>query len=241
MNRREFIKSGIVGITALSSGIGVGSVLINGEQTETNFSAYSFLSSENDTIINCLSLFKNKINNNEFNKFLNYKRLDEIINKRFFVADNNFLSSKIVEIKLSKLDYPINSDIFISSNKKLVLDPKFNLTNSFLRFREQVKGKTANCLLSIEMKEKNYLSDFIYQKRKYFILENEKGIIDKISFAKNYSNILCPGKIGNTIVEISSGKIIIKKSPCRHKLCKKMSTSKNIIACVPNKILIKTV
>ncbi|PJA99873.1 MAG: hypothetical protein CO128_02130 [Ignavibacteriales bacterium CG_4_9_14_3_um_filter_30_11] len=241
MKRRDFIKTGIVGVTALGSGIGVGNILLRERKIGNRFSAYAFLPSKEKIIINYLNLFRTNIQDNNFNNFLNNNLLDKIVNKKFIVTTNYLFTNKIIEIKLTKLTDKISSDIFLSNSKKLVLNPEKDFSISIFNFRNQIKWKSADCLLSIEMKEQNYLSDFIFQNEKHIIIENEKGIIDKISLAKNYSNIICPGEIGNTEVELSGGKIKIKDSPCRHKLCQKMSALNNTIACVPNKILIKTV
>lgn len=241
MNRRDFIKTGIVGITALSSGIGVGGILLNDKKTNRNFSAYAFLSSDKKTIIDCLSLFKNKINNNDFTSSLNYKLLDKIINKKFSVTNIGFSSSSFFEIKLTQLKNKIQSDIFISEGEKIVLDPTKEFSNSYLEFRENIKGTNANCLLSIELVEKKFFFDILNDDEKFITIENKKGIFDKISLSKNYSSIICPGEIGNTEIEILNGKVNINNSPCRHKLCQKMSIYNNTIACVPNKVLIKTV
>jgi len=241
MKRRDFIKTGIIGITALGSGIGIGNILLKEKKIENKFSAYAFLPFEREIIHDYLKLFRTNIPNNDYNKFLNNNLLDKIINKKFIMNSNDIFIKKNIEIKLTKLTDKIPSDIFLSNGKKLILNPEKDFSKSFLIFREKIKGKSADYLLSMEMKEQNYLSDFIFPNKKHIIIENEKGIIDKILLEKNYSNINCPGKIGNTEIEINNGKVIVKKSPCRHKICQTMSSFNNTIACLPNKILIKTV
>ncbi len=74
------------------------------------------------------------------------------------------------------------------------------------------------------------------------VLENEKGIVDKINLSKSYKNILIDGPQGKTALQISDGLAHVHKSTCRHSLCTKagfISKAGSIIACAPNKVLIR--
>ena len=245
MNRRDFIKTGSIGLAALGSGIGVGNILLNGSKEIEKFSVFSFLPEDKKLIIQCLRLFQHRIANNNFNNSLMNFRLNEIINKRFIVGNKDYriFANSFVDVRLAKLEDKIRGDIFVSENSNLVLDPKKDFANSLVNFREAINKRNSDYLLSIEQKETNILSDLFIAQNKFISIENERGLFDKISLTKNYSSLIVPGNMGKTELEIIDGGVNIISSPCRHKLCKIMSQSlgNKTIACVPNKILIKMV
>lgn len=245
MNRRDFIKIGSIGFASLTTGIGVGSILLNDNKEYKNFSVYAFLPDDKKIILDCLNVFQHKIKNSEFIYYLNNKRLTEIINKRFFVEkENNFIVSKsFVDIKLINVNNNTKGDIFVSNNSNLVLDPKKDFDQKLLAFRERINSKESKYLLSIELKERNLLSNIILPKNNMIEITNEKGLFEKISLTKNYSSVDVPGSIGSTKLKINNGKVFVSDSPCRQKLCKIMShiSGNKTIACVPNKVLIKIV
>ncbi|MEJ5263679.1 MAG: NusG domain II-containing protein, partial [Ignavibacterium sp.] len=72
---------------------------------------------------------------------------------------------------------------------------------------------------------------------------NGKGLVDKISLDKNYKNIWVDGLQGKTGLRIENGIAQVHTSSCRHGICKHSIASEvgNIIACAPNKVLIKVV
>ncbi len=242
MERREFIKIGSIGFVALSSGIGTRFFLSNEERIVKRFSAFAFLPSDKSIITDFLKLFQNRITNKYFNNSLSNYQIEEILNKRFMV-NNNLFSNSYVDVKLIKLEDKIKGDIFVSENSNLVLNPKKDFADELLNFRKTVNKINGEYLLSIEQKEENILADVFYSKNKFVLIENNKGIFDKISLSKNYSSFFVPGTIGKTEIGIFNGNVKVKSSPCRHKLCKLMSQTEGnkTIACVPNKVLINIV
>ncbi len=242
MNRREFLKTGSIGFAALTAGIGAGNIIKNTFSNNEGFSAYAFLPSDKELITDFLMLFKNRIDNINFNNFLAGKEINRLINNRFFYNSENegLFNNKYFDIKLTKLEHNIKGDIFVSNNSKLVLNPKKDFNRALLNFRENINKKTGSYLLSIEQRDDNFIRNLIFPKNNFITLQNENRVYDKIDISKNYSSVIVPGYIGNTEVEVRNRKINIINSPCRHKLCKIISiTSSNTIACVPNKILIK--
>ena len=243
MNRREFIKTGSIGLTSLTTGIGVGSILLNDNKEDKNFSSYAFLPDDKKIIVDCLKVFQHKIKSRNFSYYLNNNQLTEIINKRFYVENDFILTKSFVDVKLIYINDNINGDIFVNNKSNLVLDPNRDFDKKLVAFRKKINSKKSKYLLSIELKERNLLSDFIQPKNNLIEIINEKGIFEKIYLTKNYSSINIPGSIGNTKLKIENGNVLVSDSPCRHKLCRIMShiTGNKTIACVPNKILIKIV
>ena len=241
MNRRKFIKITGMGVAAFGSGIGVGNLLKNCKEPAANFSVFAFLPGDKETIFNCLKLFRTKINNLAFNDYVEKKNISALMSGTFvFVDKANFFSQQYYDIKLIKISQKVRGDIFISNNSQIILDPSKDFESGLLQFRDSINKKTGNYLLSIELKERNILSKLMISKNKFVKIENSSGLFDKILLKDNYSSVIVPGSIGKTELLIKDGRIRIKSSPCRHKLCMIMSElpGNNMIACVPNKVLI---
>jgi NusG domain II len=245
MNRREFIKTGSIGLIAFSSGIGVGGILLNDNKENEIFSAYAFLPDNKKIILDFLKIFQHKLKSRIFSYYLNNSRLTDIINKRFSIDNKNvsFLNKSFVDIKLININDNTKADIFVSDKSNLVLDPNKDFNQKLVAFRESIKSKKSKYLLSIELKEKNLLSNIILPQNNLLEILNEKGLFEKISLTKNYSSVNIPGSIGDTKLKIDNGKVFVSESPCRQKLCRIMShiSGNKTIACVPNKVLIKIV
>ena len=66
-------------------------------------------------------------------------------------------------------------------------------------------------------------------------------MVDRISLENNYKNILIDGPQGKTGIKIENGVAQVHTSTCRHGICKHTVASGvgNIIACAPNKVLVK--
>ena len=78
--------------------------------------------------------------------------------------------------------------------------------------------------------------------QKEILVENEYGTVDKIPLDSNYKSIIVDGPQGKTEIEINNGLVKVTKSTCRHKLCEKSQYASNVgdvIACAPNKVLIR--
>jgi len=242
LDRRKFVKVSGVGLAALGSGVISGAFFKHLHKSADNFSVFAFLPGDNETIFNCLKLFQRKINNSTFGHLVERKNMAEIMNKKFSSPDNEntSLTERYYDINLIKLNQKVSADIFVSNSFKIFLDPYIDFENELMRFRDSINKKPGGYLLSIELKESNYLSDFIPAKNKFVKIENSFGLFDKISASQNYSSVIVPGSIGKTELMIHDGKVNIKSSPCKHNLCRIMAqlSGSNIIACVPNKVLI---
>lgn len=243
MDRRKFVKMGCIGIAALGSGIGTGSLLKSENKSVSKFSVYAFLPADNQLILNCLKLFRHRISNSTFNNLIEKKNPAGIVNKKFSIDanDNFYLTERYYDIRLIKLAQKVNGDIFVSDDSKLILTPSIDYEHELMDFRDLLTKKQGSYLLSIELKEKNFLSGFMASKYRYVKIENNSGLFDKVSLTGSYSSVLVPGRIGKTEIMIRDGMVIIKSSPCRHKLCRLMSQlpGNNMIACVPNQVIIK--
>jgi hypothetical protein len=121
-----------------------------------------------------------------------------------------------------------------------MLQPKSEFEESFSALRNKIKGREASLHFSL-MYEENIIPSFFSGSKRSVVIENDKGVIERINLSKNYDDIEIKGLQGNTSLNIRDGLVRVKKASCRHKLCEKkgiISGSGEVIACAPNKLLI---
>ncbi|MCK7523116.1 MAG: NusG domain II-containing protein [Ignavibacteriales bacterium] len=109
--------------------------------------------------------------------------------------------------------------------------------------RNELKGRKASYVFSADYKESDLLSFLFKVNSKKVIVENEKGTVEEISLDKNYKNILIDGVRGKTGLEINNSAVHVHTSSCRHEICMQTiaHNSGDIIACAPNKVLVRIV
>lgn len=229
ITRRAFIKT--LGVASVGVAAGITAKNIFSHSTES-FHLYGFIPNDND-IIRSLSLYIKEITG--------YRDVILQGDYRNILANYfNLKSESALKINIKIIHHNCYSDIMRGDTFKSVyslsgFDPKL------LKIRESISGKKADLFFSAELQNKSLLD--IYNTKKKFIIENHKGIYDEIDFNKAYKLIDIPGLHGMTSVEIKNGLLNIIKASCRNKLCMKMNDNLlhgGIAACVPNKILIRT-
>jgi hypothetical protein len=161
-------------------------------------------------------------------------RFDSQLKNRAFSNSGN------ITYRLERLDYQIDSDIIISDTENPVYSLN-DLSYGFSNIRANIKNKKANYIFSAEYNERDFLSSILNSNKKEVVIENEKGLVERITVDKNYRNILIDGPQGKTALNIENGIVRVHKSTCRHEICKHSVAGGvgNIIACAPNKVLVK--
>lgn len=241
ITRRNFLK--LAGLSTLA----VGSGYLTGKIAQTSkpvyYSVHGFIPEDEAVLRNILAVFKSKVkscseafvlSDSKFGEVLT--RLDKELNS------SNYLDKGKITYKLKKLGNQINSDIIISDKDNSIYSIEdFNLT--LFNIRNEIKGKKANYALSVEYNESDFFSSLFSNNKREVLIQNEKGVVEKISLEKNYRDVWVDGLQGKTGLEIFDGFVRVHTSSCRHEICKH-SVAKNIgdvIACAPNKVLVKIV
>ncbi len=239
ISRRNFLK--IAGLTSVALGAGYTTGKLTGNSKTINYTVHGFIPSDEQVIANLVTSFKNKVKSNSTPVIIADSKIGEIINRiDLHSRKENFTNSGSITYRLKRLDKQIDSDIIVSdaNNSVYSLD---DLNSAFESIRAGLKNRKAEFLFTAEYKETDFLSSVFKSGSKEVMIENEKGLVDRISFDKNYKNILIDGPQGKTGLKIENGIVQVHTSTCRHKICKHSVASLvgNIIACAPNKVLIK--
>ena len=239
ISRRNFLK--IAGLTSVALGAGYTTGKLTGNSKSINYSVHGFIPSDEQVIANLVSTFKNKIKSNTEAIVISDSKIGEIINRIDLKSrKENFSNSGSITYRIKSLDKQIDSDIIVSDANNSVYSPD-DLNSAFENIRTDLKNKKADFLFTAEYNETDFLSSIFKSGSKEVVIENERGLVDRVSLDKSYKNILIDGPQGKTGLKIENGIAQIHTSACRHSICKHTIASGvgNIIACAPNKVLVK--
>lgn len=241
ISRRNFLK--LAGLSTLALGSGY----LTGKLTQSSkpvyYSIHGFIPEDEKITKKILTAFKNKVRSNSEALTLSDSKFGEVItrlDKEFY--NSNYNSEGKITYTLKRLRKPIDSDLIISDDNNTVMSLD-DFSGNLFNLRNELRGRKADYVLTVEYREEDFLSSLFKSNKKEVVIENEKGVAEKISLSKNYKNISVSGIQGKTDIAITNGTVRVLSSACRHEICKQTIASKagDIIACAPNKVLIKIV
>ncbi|MBE0538299.1 MAG: NusG domain II-containing protein [Ignavibacterium sp.] len=241
ISRRNFLK--IAGLSSVALGTGFTAGKLVGNKKSVYFAVHGYIPADEQVIANLVTAFKNKVQSNSEAVVIADSKVGEIIN-RFDLKSRkeNFSNSGTITYRLKRQNEQVDSDIIVSDADNSVYSLN-NLNSSFANVRAGLKNRKADLLFTAEYKETDLLTSLFSSENREVVIENEKGLVDRISLDSNYKNIFIEGPQGKTGLKIENGIARVHTSTCRHGICKHSVASGvgNIIACAPNKVLIKIV
>lgn len=241
ISRRIFLK--IAGLSTLAVGAGFTTGKLIGTKRSVYYAVHGFIPADEQIISQLVSAFKNKVRSNSNPVVIADSKIGEVIN-RFHMQNrnNSFSNNGNIIYRIKRLDKQVDSDIIVSDENNSVYSIN-NFNYSLTNLRSELKNKKAEYFFTAEYKETDLLSSLFNSNKREIVIESEKGLVDRISLEKNYKSILIDGPQGKTGLKIENGIAQVHTSTCRHEICKHSIASAvgNIIACAPNKVLIKIV
>jgi hypothetical protein len=239
ISRRNFLK--FAGLTSVVLSAGYTTGKLTGNSKSINYGVHGFIPADERVIANLVSAFKNKIKSNTEAIVISDSKFGEIIN-RFDLKSRNekFSNNGSITYRLKRLDKQVDSDIIVSDANNAVYSLT-DLNSTFEYIRADLKNRKADYFFTAEYSETDFLSTIFKSNKKEVVIENGKGLVDRISLENTYKNILIDGPQGKTGLMIENGIAQVHTSTCRHAICKHTIASGvgNIIACAPNKVLVK--
>ena len=239
ISRRNFLK--IAGLSTVAIGAGYTTGKLTGNSKSVYYALHGFIPADEQVINNLISAFKNKIKSNSQPIVISDSKIGEIISRFDLEANQKeFSNSGRITYSIKRLDTQIDSDIIVSdaNNSIYALD---DFTSALENIRINIKNRKAQYFFTAEYNESDLISSIFKSNKKEIVIENENGLVDRISLDKNYKNILIDGPQGKTGLKIENGIAQVHSATCRHGICKHSIASGvgNIIACAPNKVLVK--
>ena len=239
ISRRSFIK--IAGLTSVALGAGFTTEKLVGNSNSVYYALHGFIPADEQVIGTLVTAFKNKVKSNSEAVVISDSKIGEIVNRADIKnRKENFSNSGSITYRLKRLDKKIDSDIIISDGNNSIYSLD-DFTSILMNIRSDIKNRKADYFFTAEYSETDFLSSIFKSNKKELVIENEKGLVDRISLENTYQNILIEGPQGKTGLKIENGIAQVHTSTCRHGICKHSIASGvgNIIACAPNKVLVK--
>jgi len=241
ISRRNFLKLAGLSTFAVGAGYTTGKLIRNSKPV--HYSIHGFIPDDEQVINQIVSAFKHKIKSNSNPIVYANSKFGELIS----IADSkmqneNYGNNGTVTYSLKKLDKTIDADLIVGDAKNSIYSLD-DFSEVLANLRAKLKGTKANNAFTAAYDETEFVSSLFKNNRREVVIENEKGLVDKITFSKNYKGIVVDGPQGKTEIEIINGIVRVHKSTCRHEICKQSAAFEvgNIIACAPNKVLVRIV
>jgi hypothetical protein len=81
----------------------------------------------------------------------------------------------------------------------------------------------------------------LFASSRVLVIENERGIVDRIALDGRSRRLTVDGRLGRTGVTVSAEGAHVHNASCRHGLCRNagfVQRPGEVIACAPNRILL---
>ena len=239
ISRRNFLK--VAGLSTFALGAGFKTGELVGNKKSEYFAVHGFIPEDEKFISQLVAAFKNRVKSNSNPVVIAVSPIGDVISKFDKLCRNNKFSDKgKITYRLQRLNKLIDADIIISDAGNSIYSLN-DLNYGFSNIRTNLKNRKAGYIFTAEYSETDFLSSIFKSNKKDVVIENEKGIVDRISLENNYKNILIDGPQGKTELKIENGIARVHTSTCRHGICKHSIAGSvgSIIACAPNKVLVK--
>ncbi len=235
LTRRSFLKLAGFGTVAAGAGVAAGN-LMNSSGSARFYTLYGFLPEDDKAIKGAVSAFKSMLPGQFRNSGVNIiadENYSRLIASQFAKDRGN------ISIRVKHINSPVLSDIIAADNQNSIYRPE-NFNIQIASLRNYVRNKEAGLLFSAEFRETNIISN-LFGGKYNAVIENENGMMDIIPLDRKPVDVAITGPSGKSIVRIGDGRAAMKSSVCRHRICELHSASLpgNIIACAPNRLMIR--
>jgi hypothetical protein len=241
LSRRSFLKlSGLAAVT-LGAGYKFGNILSELKET-SSVSLYGFLPDNNAVIKNVFDMFNTHLNKNSIASVVvhgNSGIAQVIYGSLKNKGNKSLLKNNSVVVTINKLGKEVQSDIHLRNEGKIV-SPEKGFDAVVSDMRNSLKHTNARYFFTAEFKEYGVFS-YKESIKNVAVIENEKGVVDKVSLNRNLTDVNIKGNAGNTLLAVGNGSAHVKSASCRNKLCMHSGhlLTSSTIACAPNKIIIR--
>lgn len=237
ITRREFLK--LAGTASAALLMGGGAAKLFSERSSVYQSFAAFIPAQGYSMEHAVKLFCERIKINADPIISAEPGSDKALKYCFKKYSSQFpKKDSAVFIHLAKAGYSSAGDLLINNSGGNIINPSL-FSDELLTFRNYIRTQKADYLLTMEYSGQNFSYP---SKNNFAVIENEKGIYDRINLSKDYSVIAVPGINGKVEISIKDKNLKFHKAECRNKICTKLHGISGIgefAACAPNKVFIR--
>ena len=205
ISRRSFIKITSLAAAALGSGYGIGKLSGHGELE--SFSIHGFIPGDSNVIEHIVKIFNKKAPGVPAPQIYAEREFAYAISRAYKSSVDNIkmLNNGKVVFRMVKLNEETAGDILFSDSKTVVYNPLLDFNGEISSLRRSINNTKAGYLFSAEYSQDYLLSSLLKSKETVAVIENARGVADKIKLTGNYKNVEVKGSIGRTLIKIENG------------------------------------
>ncbi|MBR9978698.1 MAG: NusG domain II-containing protein [Bacteroidetes bacterium] len=243
ISRRSFLKLSGLAAVATGAGFGTGSILADGESRR--FAMHAFVPDDDRLVRDMLHMFAAELPSGYgmpvIDADTHWSGVIRSALRRNTLSMGSDHGSGQVRVRMQPLGDPIRGDILLTDDRKRIYDPKGDFTTALQTLRSSLKAGEARYMISAEYMETAMLSS-LFSSGSVLVVENDRGIIDRITLSGRNRRLDVTGAQGRTGVTITDAGVHVHEASCRHGLCRNAGVASrpgDVIACAPNRVLLR--
>lgn len=243
ISRRSFLKLSGLAAVATGAGFGTGSMLADGESRR--FAMHAFVPDDDSLVRDLLHMFAAELPSGRGLPVIDADMhwsgvIRSALRQKTFSMGSDQGSGQ-VRVRMQPLGDPIRGDILLTDDRKRIYDPNSDFTATLQALRGSLKAGEARYMISAEYTETALLSS-LFSSGNVLVVENDRGIIDRITLNGRDRRFDVTGAQGRTGVTISDAGVHVHEASCQHGLCRNAGLASrpgDVIACAPNRVLLR--
>jgi len=244
ITRRDFFRMTGLAAAALGAGYTTGKWIV--PTAEDRFSMVGYLPADPAVAADLAAVFSRKVGFSERPVVLADEPWKGMIlagNRRAAAGlREEKRADRSVVFRIESLPRGVPADILVSDTRSGIYRPESDFTMAMAELRERLRGRTAMCVFTAESRIGRTFTSRAVEGERFAVIENEKGIFDRIPLAASFRSVSVNGPQGKTGIAFADGRVHVHTAVCRNQLCRHMepiSREGQLLACAPNKVLIR--
>jgi hypothetical protein len=144
---------------------------------------------------------------------------------------------RMFTVQVTALDGDLPADLMLQQGSR-VLDPRSGFGAGLLRLRERLQGRQAQVMVSCRLEDRpGRLAE-----NRVLVVETERGVQDRIALDGQARRLDLHGPAGRTAVTVDQRGVHVAAASCRHATCRRqgvIARPGELIACAPNRLVLR--
>ncbi|MDX9758517.1 MAG: NusG domain II-containing protein [Bacteroidota bacterium] len=246
VSRRSFLKLTGLAAVAAGAGFGTGSMLGNGSAgSGRRFAMHGFVPADERTVLEFLRFFSSEVPSGTTAPVITadarWRRVIADALRPDTRSAGLAHGQGHVTVRLTPIGAPVRADVLVADDRTRIYDPAGDFSQGLQRLRESLNATEARCMISAAYVEEAPLAS-LFASSRVLVVENDRGIVDRIAFDGSTRRVDVDGRCGRTGVTVRADGAHVHHASCRHALCRSAGVASrpgDVIACAPNGIILR--
>lgn len=239
IQRRTFLKLAALGAASIGTGVGAG---ILTHRPRTRAALHAFVPNDADLAADLMRGFLARLPESGRGASLVLAGGGPLRDAIASVCPNGgVLSSGRLMVRIEPCSIAVDSDLMLSDGTRGIARPDTDFGSHLAALRTRMRGERAAWIVSADYDTRD-LVDRLVAPSLVAVVENERGIVDRIALGARTHTITVSGPAGRSTFELSASGARAVAAPCRHTLCVHrgvIASPGEAVACAPNHALVR--